>query len=544
MKFKFVLQPKQLELAKFAQASGRDAATVIGYGGALGGGKSGAARRIMIERRYKNPGTRGIIIRRVWSDLRDNHIEPFFREFPELREHYAVGNKEIILPNSGGSSIGFLHAETAGDVDRQFAGPEYFDIMVDQAEQFTEAELMKIRSRNRWPGGGQGVCKFFLFFNPGGPGMEYLRRVFWTRQYRDNETPSDYRFIHAFGWDNYQWFTHLMSQGEFYKLSSDERFNLFIADTQYGKHLDSLPPSLRLGHLLGSFEHFSGQYFAGAWDEQKCVLTPQQVQQIVRPWWTRWMAQDWGFGDHDCHLWFAAGKLSPELWVKYFGGSCDWPMNVCVVYRELVVAARAEADLATDIVSLTPAFERKTMQRFFLSQDAFGQRAKQSGANTVGQQFAETMSRHGLPQPEPADQDRVNGWRFLYACFRQAQLRGCNFDQERAQQGPALFVSADCAELISSIPMAIRDDKNPEDVMRVAGVLWEDCTDALRYGAKSMMDPQSKAPREVRAKEVYNSIQGNDGDAMTARAMAMRKFEVDNPARPVLGRPRWRQPDR
>jgi len=197
------LQPKQLELARLIEARGPDVATWIGYGGALGGAKSGAIRRIMLMRRGKYPKTIGVIMRRVLADVKENHIQKFWEEYPELRQYYNSTDYEIVLPN--GSRIKFMYAENSMEVDRKFYGPEFFDIFIDQAEQFSEAELRTINTRNRAPGAPDGLCKMGLFFNPGGCGTEFLRRVFWLKQYHGKERASDYAFIQSYGWDNYEW---------------------------------------------------------------------------------------------------------------------------------------------------------------------------------------------------------------------------------------------------------------------------------------------------------------------------------------------------
>jgi len=142
---------------------------------------------------------------------------------------------------------------------------------------------------------------------------------------------------------------------------------------------------------MGSFDSFAGQYFAGVWDESKCILSMTETEQLIQPWWTRWTATDWGFAHHAVHLWFTSGKLSPEVFASLFGGSSEWPIDVVVVYRELVVNETAEGDLATMMVERTPGDERKFIQREFLSPDAW---AKRGSANTVAEQFEDAFRRH------------------------------------------------------------------------------------------------------------------------------------------------------
>lgn len=544
------LQPKQGDLYDLLIATGKRVPTIIGFGGAKGGGKSAGVRncalQLILELGKTIPGLTITIVRRVFDDLKKNHIDPLFRDYPELMKYYRAGDKEVVFPGVG--RLVFAYAETADDVKRKFLGGyESTFILIDEAQQFTQEELQWISTAARWTGARgipEGMCKTVLLFNPGGVGSEYIRRIFWTKEYRDKEQPYSYAFLHVFGWDNYEWFRGQVDIEEeaFYTLESDQRFQLFITQTSEGRKYDAFPESIRAGYLLGSFDHFENQYFAGAWDPAKCTLTRSQIEAIVKPWWTRWMAQDWGFGDHAAHYWFVSGKLSPSEWVQHFGGQTEYAMDVVIAYREHVKQNRAEADMATDIVAMTEEWERKRILRFFFSQDGFGQRAKQHGGHTVGEQYNRIMARYGLPSPETADQNRIMGWRFMYNILRQANLRGTNISQERAAQGPAFFVSQECANAISSIPMARRDEDDPDDVERVAGALWEDCCDGLRYGLHSFLNPQSKAPRDVRAKELYDSIQGPDpSDVMTQRAMAMRQFKHNETyIRRCQRMPRWR----
>lgn len=546
-------QPKQERLLDLLQATGPKVATVIGGGGAKGGGKSGGARNCAIllamELGVKFPGVKITIVRRVYNDLKENHIDKIRMEHADMQPFWRAGDREFDVNAKGiRAKLTFAYAETKEDTRRKFLGGfESAIIIVDEAQQFDEEELMWIQAACRWTGRNgipEGFCKLLLLFNPGGIGSLYIRRIFWTSEYKNKEQPHNYAFVHIFGWDNYEWFRGQVdiSEHDFYEIDSkcnvepaDQeqcdccRYHMFIYRTSEGRKYDAFPLSIRAGYLLGSFDHFEGQYYAGAWNEQKCVLGTRQVQEIVKPWWTRWMAQDWAFQEHAVHLWFVSGKMSPTEWMRHFGGYTDAAMDVCIIYREHVVSNRAEADLATDIVQRTPPAERVTVERFFLSQDAFGQRARQGGAHTIGEQFAAIMREHRLPAPEPADQDRVNGARFVYNCFRQAGLRGGNFDMERAAQGPAVFISTECPTAIENIPLAVRDERDPEDVMRVDGALWEDVTDSLRYGLKSMLDPQTKAPRSVRRQEVYDQYDQafRTGSQMTALAMAMRTFDAE-----------------
>ncbi len=506
-----VLQPKQLQLLDYMLAVGPEAPTIIGYGGARGGGKSGAIRRValLVAEHYR--GIKLLIVRRVYSDVAANHIEPMLAEFPHLREFYEATKKQISLPN--GSVIAFGYAETAGDVKRKFRGLELHHIFVDQAEQFSEAELAEIRMAARWPAVAPSRTKLGLFFNPGGIGNAYLRRVFYLREYEGMEKPHEYAFIQAYGWDNYEWFRGQVeaTQRNFYSddWSDERRFRAFIEETSYGRSLNALPPSLRKGHLLGSFDSFEGQYFAGVLDENFIHLKADQ-QSMIRPWWNRWIAMDWGFAHFAAVIWFASGRLSPEEAQRWLGIRTNTQIEVVVAYRELVVNQTPEKELAQMIVDRSVADDN--IQRFYLSPDAW---AKKGSANTIAEQITEVMDASRMPRPEPADNDRVGGWRNIYDGLRQtiALRKGA-----RVMPGPLLMIGPECPELASALPLLTRHPDKTEDVLKT-DTKYDDVADCFRYGYKSWIDAPNK-PIAERAEEVYDSYEDP-----TMKHIAMLRFK-------------------
>lgn len=513
------LQPKPLELFHMIEAAGIGVPTRIGYGGSRGGGKSRSARDIMLLRRTTHPGTKGVLFRRVWDDLKVNHVDKFFEEHPDLREYYSVSDHEIRLPNK--SVIKFMYAETSAEISRKFWGPEFMDLFADQAEQLSGEEIQQMSTAIRDPKAAPGMCKMVLFFNPGGIGTAYLRRVFWLKQYLHNENPEDYAFIQAYGWDNYEWLrmsgTEISERGYYSDLTDDQRFHLFISKTQYGRDLNALPPSLRAGHLLGSFESFEGQYYAGVWDESKCVITMSEAAILAEPWWVRWKACDWGFAHYSAVLWFFTGRASIDK-LKALGIKSDIPLDVVVVCREYVANEIDEIELGEKIATMTPEDERHVDRHMFLSPDA---KQKKSSANTIKEQIASVMKLEGLPEPEDADNQRVAGWRLIYNCLKTTcMLRFRNEVVTEPVPFPILLVSAACPEVISSMPLLIRDKEHDmEDVLKTDDKS-DDVGDTLRYGLKSYFAPRVKAPREVRALEVAEKFKDNP----TGKAMALRIF--------------------
>ena len=534
--FEQTLQPKQETIGKLFYAKGPNAATWIGGGGARAGGKSGGLRRIMLDRRYRRPGTAGVIIRRVWEELRINHVERYFVENPELREYWEEGKHRFRLPN--GSTINFMYAENQQEVDRKFWGPEFYDIMVDQAEQFTEQELTTIKTCNRWPEAGMGECKTGLFFNPGGAGTEFLRRIFALKQFIGKERPQDFAFVHLFGWDNFVWFTGLgITPTQFYAMSDTERFELFITQTAEGRKLDALPPSLRAGHLLGSFDSFAGQYFAGVWDESKLILTAGQEETLIQPWWNRWMAHDDGFVHHAAVGWAASGKVNPKLFKDVFAVEIPEAVEVVVIYRCYAVQEVEQGELVRRCINQMPEHEKRMIKRYFLSPEA--DEADSRGHNTKDI-IDEELRRAGLPWSEDADNIRVSGWRFLYAMMKKTgdvlagRMNPTREDDDYENEGggyslktPLLFISKDCLDVIQAIPVLTRDTKHPgkaEDVWKFP-TKADDVGDMVRYLCKSMMNPRGQAPLEVRRAEYFDELANV---SMTSKSIALAKWDLKN----------------
>ncbi len=567
-----VLQPKQLTIGEAFYATGPDAATWIGGGGARAGGKSGGMRRIMIDRRIQRPGTDGAIIRRVWEEVKRNHVDEFFREWPELRAYWRAGDHEIRFPN--GSRIIFMYAENQQEVDRKFWGVQFYDIMVDQAEQFTERELTIIKSCNRWPNTKVGECKTGLFFNPGGIGTEFLRRVFWQKRYHNKERPTDYNFVHLFGWDNYVWFQPLgITPEELYGMpdlcggaNGDGpayqccRFHLFINRTGEGRKLDALPPTLRAGHLLGSFDSFAGQYFAGVWDESKLILTAPQEQNLIQPWWNRWMAHDDGVVHHAAIQWAASGKVSPKMFHDVFGVDISEAVTVVVIYRNLTENETEAGELIRQARRLMSTDEARTVSRYFLSPDAWEKDAYgHSTADSITEELTRKWPIKGserlewnLPPAEQADNSRINGWRFMYAMMKKTcdvlagKMNPTREDDDFEHEGggyspktPLLFISSNCMDVIESIPLAIRDDQHAgrgEDVLKMI-TKADDVNDCTRYLCKSMLNPR-KNPFTVVAAETRFDME-QKGLSMTEVAIKMQKLAVSDKRRSQGKRSRW-----
>lgn len=262
MELRIRLQPKQSELLRLVDESKY---TRIAWGGSRGAGKSGGVRRILILRRLKYANTNGLILRRTYRELYENHLEPLFsKEFPFMRSWWSEEHKHITFPN--GSKLYFGYAEHEVDVER-YVGSEYGDICPEEAGLFTERELEKLWGSCRWTGNPDFHAKMIYPFMPGGRGHSYLKRVFHDQDYRGEEQAETFAFIRAFGWDNVEWAREALrhdglTEDDYYSWSDAERRTYFIQRTDYGRKLAALTdPQLRAAWLEGSMEITEGLVF-------------------------------------------------------------------------------------------------------------------------------------------------------------------------------------------------------------------------------------------------------------------------------------------
>jgi hypothetical protein len=512
------LQPKQLDVLRYVDydlylqnchgitpaPKPKEEPTIIGVGGSRGSAKSYVGRAIMLLRRLYYPRTAGLIFRRKWKMHVEHTLEAgFFKDFPFMRSWWQESKRRFLLPNGSWISLGI--GENPQDID-DYQGAEYMDLDIDEAARLTETELVKVNVARRWTGLVRGrpipnrLCKTLWLMNPGGPGHNYIRRVMYEGNYQGKERAADYFFLQAHAWDNVEWSrAALAEQGltdqDYYVWTDRKRFEFFLKFTQYGHELDSLPPRLRPGWLLGDWKLFAGQFF-DIWDPtpggpfvKRC--TPD------REWHPRWLGIDWGF-QHPM--------------------SCHWlarVASVTKVYRELVSDHHSARAQAQEIVDRTPGCqrpqacgehctcpenERVKIDAIYLSPDAFQRRSEQ---DSFAEQMGTVFRASGMPYPIPADDDRKHGFQAVYELMKSMELE----------------VDPSCVKLIDTIPMVCTEEDDPEEIAKFEG---DDPIDSARYGIKSRQRPGRKPATEVAEERVekFAEERGTTVEEMDANTLA------------------------
>ena len=503
----------------------------------------------MLARRTALPGTIGAILMRNYDQVKRYHVDVMLRDYPELAKYYRHGDSKISIPTGRNqfSEIHFVHAECLDDVIRKFRSASYFDLFIDQAEQFTEPELREIKQAVRWKGTLPGSCKLLLAFNMGGVGIDFLRKKFKDGEYNEAESKDDFAFVHFFPWDNVEWVRPALEQdglteSDYYsRFTEDQRMQYCATRADYGRNLVAQDEPLRKRDWFGSWESLEGAYFGRVFDRDATVLSAEQCAVLIKPWWKRWLSQDWGRG-HFCPThWHARGEISPREAKDVLGWDIEKPVRAVLTYREYIAGGAAdsdegglrelaEQDIARQIVERTPQDERQFLQAFFLSPDAF---AKRSSANTIAHELSGILRAAQLPGPVGADNDRVGGWGLLYNLLLATKRRG-------SVDSDCWFISANCPEVVRTIPLLMRDPKNLDDVLKTdkgAAKMEQDVADCVRYGLKSMLSPNVK-PKQVQKLELLT----NPELTPTARYLADQKFESNwkKQTRPVTRLANWR----
>lgn len=231
MDLKITLQPKQREAIKTSESVENTL-----FGGAKGGGKSHSVRAKELKRRLEYPGTHGVIIRKTYDELRANHINKMFTEYPGIHKWYNKAEKTIYYPN--GSTTNFKYLARTEDVFN-FQGLEYEDISLDEATQHDELVYKTLGSSLRTTN-PDIKPSFFLTGNPGGPGHQWVKRIFIDKVFKPDENPEDYAFVKSRVFDNQA---------------------LMENDPSYLKRLQALPERLRRAYLDGDWTIFAGLGF-------------------------------------------------------------------------------------------------------------------------------------------------------------------------------------------------------------------------------------------------------------------------------------------
>lgn len=287
-------QPKQKE---FMMAT----AKYVAFGGARGGGKSWSVREKAKRLAIKWAGIKILIIRKTYTDLRDNHILPLRADLPDALAPYKETDKAFVFRNGSRIKCSYF----ANDADAlQYQGQEYDVIFLEEATQFSEMVFNVLKACLR--GANSFPKRMYLTCNPDGVGFLWVKRLFVSRDYLEGEKPEEYMFIQSL---------------------VDDNEILMRMNPDYVEQLNSLPEDMRKRWRYGSWDVAEGQYF-GEFDRRIHTCEPFDVPRE----WRRYISIDYGL------------DMLAVYWIAVDSG------RNCYVYREfcepnLRISAAAQAIL-------------------------------------------------------------------------------------------------------------------------------------------------------------------------------------------------------
>jgi hypothetical protein len=398
----------------------------------------------------KYPGIKVMIIRKTYTELQENHINPmcallkcYHTDKNERIASYNDSKKNITFPN--GSRILFRYCDHEKDADR-FQGTEVDILFVDEATHQSEEKMKKltacVRGVNNFPKRVYYTC------NPGGEGHGWVKRLFIDKRYETNENPDDYMFIQSLVTDNKA---------------------LMESNPDYLKQLEALPPKLREAWLYGRWDIFDGMFFEDFRDtpdpglcHKAGITTEQALQQrrfthVIEPFeiprgWNIMRSYDFGYNK----------PFSLGYWAVDYDG---------VLYRILEMYGCTQTP--DDGVKWTPDEQFNKISQLEREHPWLkGRHIVDSVAdpaiwdNSRGESIAETAARYGV-YFTPGDNNRIPGWMQVHYRMQ--------FDENGY---PRMYVFNNCKAFRRTIPLMMYSETHPEDLDTK---LEDHCPDEVRY---------------------------------------------------------------
>ena len=222
--------------------------------------------------------------------------------------------------------------------------------------------------------------------------------------------------------------------------------------------LKSLPEKMRKAYLDGNWDVFEGMYFT-EWDPSIHVCEPFEIPDS----WPRIRGIDPSgrSGTTSSHLYALSDEGVVYVTHEHYKTGMDTDQHA----REIFTQG-----------------EGKEIKYTVIDVSAF---------NKMGlpESQAEIFERNGIGDMVPADKKRIHGWNVVHQFLRPDE-----------SGKPKLIIFRNCVNLQRTIPLAMHDENNPEDVKS----FWEgaehlDALDELRYVLQTLRD--QKAPKKMSAAE-------------------------------------------
>lgn len=409
----------------------------IGLGGSRGPGKThGVFAQGTLDDSQRVPDLKGLFLRKTSKAAKESMDDLIVRVLAG-KVPYTYTNSTIRFPNRSRVILGGFKDDR--DIDN-YIGQEYDWIAVEEGNQLSAEKKRQLKgslrtSKTNWR------PRWYETFNPGGIGHGDVKATY-VEPYRSGvETKT--RFIPATYRDNP---------------------NL---NSEYVEYLEGLTGQLGQAWREGDFDILAGTYFT-EFNERIHVVQPYTIPAE----WRRFCMLDYGHEAASALYW---GAVTPDSKV--------------VIYRELYRSGFTFSKLAEEYVAATPAFERI---EYLVADPSIWSVKGESDQSLSGAELFENrvaaltrQSQHKGIRLERGNNDRVNGWGVV-----REYLRPYAHDGKTTAK---LQIFDTCYDLARTFPLAIHDERNPEDIDSDGE---DHALDSLRYGLMSRPKP-SATPEQI-----------------------------------------------
>ena len=417
------------------------------YGGARGGGKTDAGI-VWLLKGVNDPNYIGLCIRRNYSDLR-NWLDRAKQLFTTAT---CSGNPAVFkFPSGAKIYTGHLSQENSYEV---YQGWNISRLLIEELGQIpNEESYLKLVSSVRSTTSVKP--QVFTTANPGGSGHQWIKKRWNIGRKKPNVAFKD---------------TISNRKRIYIPATIDDNPTLKDSDPEYVRFLDALPEPLRSAWRYGDWDVFAGQYFKEFDPRVHCIST-EKAEKLGygKDYNNRYIGIDWGYSAPFGAIWL---EVTPQ--------------NRVFCYKELYGKEKHPMEWAEIINKMTP--EAITMS---LGDPSMWTRNPMSWNNPATQMYSDRsianaligdVARPLVPNLQPANNERVNGWRNIAQLMHFSDKVIPNF----------YIIEGSCPNLTRTIPDMICDSKKPEDIDTT---LEDHICDALRYALT-----HTQAPNKPRKK--------------------------------------------
>ena len=419
--------------------------TLVGYGGARGGGKTdGVLGKFAIKQEQLGPDFNAIFFRKELPQA-DDLIERAKQIYLPLKAHWQDQKKQFTFVSGG--RLRFRPLANDADAEK-YQGQNLSDCAIEEAGNYADAScIWKLFGALRGKGGGQII----LTFNPGGIGHSWLKELFIKpapkgmkvlAKMLPNGASFDYIYIPSRVHDNQI---------------------LLARDPEYINRLHMVgSPELVRAWLEGDFEIHEGSYFPEF--SSKHIIAPFNIPKH----WPRYLGYDWGYRSPFAAVWGAVSSGRDDR-----GNEVPYPKGAIIIYREMWGKGVDNVEQANRIASVSVGENPIAV--------ADPSIFSHEGGPSINDQFTQVFAKYKHPSFRGADNDRISGW---------SQIR-----QRLVAKPPLLYIFATCPYLLETLPSMSIDKRKPEDLDTSGN---DHAVDALRYLCKArLIDSKWEQPAEV-----------------------------------------------